>query len=209
MGKTGACGVEEKYRDPHCLRAISSNIAWNDLPDRGWKAWVLPGLFTLFTRNQTIKEYLPTQETHSALSQVVCPRSPISSLASFYNLSSSGDSQAASQLWGLRLYSLPVTFSPWSHHVSPSCVLVCVNLHLDGEHGPFAKVHLGKWQIPGWQCITYNQLGGNYHHGVPYLMPWDRSQHVTFMSLTTPASVDGEEFLNPILQKHLMQNLKL
>lgn len=35
MGKTGACGVEEKYRDPHCLRAISSNIAWNDLPDRG------------------------------------------------------------------------------------------------------------------------------------------------------------------------------
>lgn len=48
-----------------------------------------------------------------------------------------------------------------------SCVLVCVNLHLDGEHGPFAKVHFGKWQIPEWQCISYNQLGGNYHCKVP------------------------------------------
>lgn len=150
--------------------------------------------FRLFTGNQTFKEYLHTQETHSALSQVVCPRSSMSNLASFYNLFSSGDGRAASQVWGLRLYSLSVTFSSWSRHLSASCVLVCVNLHLDGEHGPFAKVHFGKWQIPGWQRITYNQLGGNYHHGVPDLMLWDRSQHVTFMSLTTPASVDGEEF---------------
>lgn len=45
----------------------------------------------------------------------------------------------------------------------PSCFSVCVDLHLDGEHGPFAEVHFRKRQIPGWPCISHNQLGGNYH----------------------------------------------
>jgi hypothetical protein len=69
------------------------------------------------------------------------------------------------RLWGL--YILQLTFSSWFCCLSPSCVLMCVNLHLDGEHAPFAKVHFSKWQIPEWQCISYNQLGGNYHCKVP------------------------------------------
>lgn len=136
-------GLNRNTGDLYCLRIVSSKIASGGISQsRGLEAPVWLWFFTIFSREQIFKEYLCTQETHSTLSQALCPRLSISHLAFFHHLPHIRKGQVSRQS-ALRPMAEQSYFylSFWFHSLSGSCVLVCVNLHLDGEHGPFAKVH--------------------------------------------------------------------
>lgn len=144
MVKMGTCGLEQRSTGTHTVSGPSPPT-WpaGISQSRRWEAWMCPWLFTIFTKKQTFKEYLHTQETHTALSQVVCPRPSNNNLASFY-LSPPSEKKQVSQQPAVAEHSSCYLFLLTPPPLRELCFSVCVNFHLDGKHGPFAKVHFGK-----------------------------------------------------------------